>query len=177
LLTRTDEYEPLWRDEWARVESALESFKAGRSRVVEDAESGLSVVTLTRDLYGPSGFKPTRHAAPFTAIAHNARGRLFLVATPLEDGWSYRVDYPYYSWAVTIVRPRITRADHGAFVEQMNELEGGGTGTWKADRSELTSAVKFLGAGGTLAVSRLEPDAVASELRAALTKQSAAKLG
>ena len=176
LLARTDDYEPLWRDEWARIESALESFKAGRSRVVEDAESGLSVVTLARDLYGPSGFKPTRHAAPFTAVAHNARGRIFLVATPLEEGWSYRVDYPYYSWAVTVVRPRVARADLGAFVERMNELEGKGRGAWKADRSELTSAVKFLDAGGTPAASRLEPDAVASELRAALTKQSAATL-
>jgi hypothetical protein len=177
VLMRTDDYEPLWRDEWARIESALESFKAGRSRVVEDAGSGLSVVTLARDLYGPAGFKPTRHVAPFTAVAHNARGRIFLVATPLEEGWSYRVDYPYYSWAVTVVRPRITRADLGAFVERMNELEGEGRGTWKADRSELTSAVKFLDAGGTPAASRLEPDAVAAELRAALTKQSAARLG
>jgi hypothetical protein len=41
----------------------------------------------------------------------------------------------------------------------------------------LTSAVKFLDAGGTPAASRLEPDAVAAELRAALTKQSAARLG
>jgi hypothetical protein len=177
VLTRTGDYESLWRDEWARVESALESFDAGRSRVVEDEESGLSVVTLARDIYGVESFKPTCHAAPFTAIAHNARGRIFLVATPLEDGWSYRVDYPYYSWAVTVVRPRVTRSDLGAFVERMNELEGAGVGRWKADRSELTSAVKFFDERGTPAASRLEPDAVASELRAALTKQSAARLG
>ncbi|HST52604.1 MAG TPA: DUF6687 family protein [Pyrinomonadaceae bacterium] len=173
VLTRTDEYEPLWRDEWARVESALESFAAGRSRVVEDESSGLSVVTLDRGLYGVEGFKPTRHAAPFTAVAHNARGRVFLVATPLEGGWSYRVDYPYYSWAVTVVRPRIERCDLGALIERLNEIEGGGVGTWKADRSELTSAVKFLDASGTPAASRLEPDAVASELHAALTQRSA----
>ena len=173
LLTRTGEYEPLWRDSWAAIESALESFAAGRSRVVEDEESRLSVVTLAPDLYGASGFKPTRHAAPYTAIAHNARGRVFLVATPLENGWSYRVDYPYYSWAVTVVRPRIARRDFGELIERLNEIEGDDAGRWKADRSELTSAFKFVDERGTPAASRLEPDAVASELRAALMRQSA----
>jgi hypothetical protein len=176
VLTRTGEYEPLWRDAWAAVESALESFAAGRSRAVEDAESGLSVVTLARDLYGASGFDPARDAAPYTAIAHHARGRIFLVATPFGDGWSYRVDYPYYSWAVTVVRPRIARRDLGEVIAQLNELEGG-AGTWKADRSELTSAVKFLDGRGVPAVSRLEPDVVAAELRAALIRQDAATRG
>jgi hypothetical protein len=173
VLTRTDEYEPLWRESWAQIESALESFASGRSRVEEDAGSRLSVVTLAPDLYGEAGFKPTRHAAPYTAIAHNARGQIFLVATPVGGGWSYRIDYPYYSWAVTIVRPRITRRDLGGLVGRLNELEGDGAGRWKTDRSELTSAVKFVDAGGVPAASRLEPDTVAAELRAALTQQTA----
>jgi hypothetical protein len=173
VLTRTDEYEELWREPWAAIESALESFAAGRSRVDEDEDSRLSVVTLARDLYGSSGFKPTRHAAPYTAIAHNARGRVFLVATPLGEGWSYRVDYPYYSWAVTVVRPRVARRDFTELVERLNELEGDGDGRWKSDRSELTSALKFLDARDTPAASRLEPDAVAAELRAALIRREA----
>ena len=173
VLTRTDEYESLWREPWAAIESALESFASGRSRVAEDEGSRLSVVTLAPDLYGESGFKPTRHAAPYTAIAHNAHGEVFLVATPLSNGWSYRVDYPYYSWAVTVVRPRVARRDFTELIERLNELEGDGAGRWKADRSELTSAVKFLDARGTPAASRLGPDAVAAELRAALLRQSA----
>jgi hypothetical protein len=172
-LTRTDEYESLWREPWAQIESALESFARGASRVEEDAESGLSVVTLAPDLYGAAGFKPTRHAAPYTAIAHNARGQIFLIATPLDDGWSYRIDYPYYSWAVTFVRPRVTRRDLSGAVARLNELEGDGGGHWKTDRSELTSAVKFSDAGGALAASRLAPDAVAAELRATLLQQTA----
>ena len=171
-LTRTDEYEPLWRDAWTQIESALESFERGASRVEEDEATGLSVVTLAADLYGDAGFKPTRHAAPYTAIASAARGRIFLVATPTGGGWSYRIDYPYYSWAVTYVRPRVARRDLSAALARLNELEGDGVGSWKADRSELTSAVKFTDASGALASSRLTPDTVAAELRAALVRQT-----
>ena len=173
VLTRTDEYEPLWRDEWARIERALESFAGGRSRVAEDGESGLSLVTLDPEIYGASGFKPTRHAAPYTAVAHNARGRVLLVCTPLGGGWSYRVDYPYYSWAVTFVRPRVERFNLGGLVERLNEIEPGDAGRWRTDGSELTSAVKFLDAAERPAASRLEPDAVAAELRAVLIGQAA----
>ena len=168
VLTRTDEYEALWRDEWARIERALESFERGRSRVVEDEASRLCIVALAPDLYGPRGFNPTRHAAPYTAIAHNARGRVFLICTPTNEGWSYRVDYPYYSWAVTVVRPRVARVRLDGLVERLNELEPGNTGRWRTDGSEMTSAVKFVDASGVLAASRLEPDAVAAELRAVL---------
>jgi hypothetical protein len=169
VLTRTDDYEPLWREAWADVERGLESFARGRSRVVEDSEVRLSVVTLAPDLYGGAGFDPARHAAPFTALAHNARGEVLLVATPLRGGWSYRIDYPYYSWAVTVRRPRVARRNLSELVGRLNVLERG-RGTWKADRSELTSAVKFLDEGGRPAASLLEPDEVAAELRAALLK-------
>jgi hypothetical protein len=169
VLTRTGDYEPLWRDAWADIERALESFAGGRSRVEEEREARLSVVTLAPDLYGESGFDPARHAAPYTALAHNARGEVLLVATPFRDGWSYRIDYPYYSWAVTVRRPRVARRDLSELVGRLNVLERG-RGTWKADRSELTSAVKFLDEAGPPAASRLEPDEVAAELRAALLR-------
>jgi hypothetical protein len=167
VLTRTEEYEPLWRDAWAEIERGLESFAAGRSRVEEDEGARLSVVTLAPDFYGASGFDPARHSAPFTALAHNARGEVILVATPAGDGWSYRIDYPYYSWAVTVRRPRVARRNLSELVGRLNVLERG-RGTWKADRSELTSAVKFLDSGGRPAVSLLRPDEVAAELRAVL---------
>lgn len=172
VLRRTDEYEPLWREGWALIERTLDSFAAGRSRVVEDAESRLSVVTLAPDLYGDGRVGPARLPAPYTAIAHNARGELFLVATPLQEGWSYRIDYPYYSWAETYTRPRVARRDLSGLLARLNELEGG-AGSWKPDRSELTSAVKFLDDAGVPAASRLEPDAVASELRGVLKGQAA----
>ncbi|MBA3241994.1 MAG: hypothetical protein H0T60_12275 [Acidobacteria bacterium] len=168
VLTRADDYEPLWREGWAAIEAALESFARGASRVEEDAASSLSLVTLAPDLYGASGFKPTRHAAPYTAISHHARGEVYLIAIPGAEGWSYRVDYPYYSWAETIVRPRVERRDFAALVERLNELEQGAEAFWKTDESELTSAVKFTNAGGVLAASHLVPDEVASEVRAAL---------
>ena len=171
VLTRTDEYEPLWRDGWAWIERTLDSFAGGRSRVVEDAESKLSVVTLADDFYGPGGFDPARHAAPYTALAHNARGDVLLVATPHADGWAYRIDYAYHSWAETCTRPRVARRNLSGLTGRLNVLEHG-RGTWKADRSELTSAVKFLNQNGAPAASRLRPDEVAAELREALKGQT-----
>src|SRR6266849_3810308 len=44
VLTRTSEYEPLWREPWARIAAALDSFAKGTSRVDEDNEAKLSVV-------------------------------------------------------------------------------------------------------------------------------------
>ena len=173
VLTRTDDYEPLWREAWDEIERALESFARGASRVEEDEEARLSVVTLAPDLYGASGFKPTRHAAPFTAVARYARGQVFLLAVPMSGGWGYRVDYPYYSWAETVVRPRVRRRDLAPFLARMNELEpDAARGRWQADSRELTSAAKFMDEGGTLRASALAPDAVARELRAALLERS-----
>ena len=170
VLTRADDYEELWREGWAAVESALESFAGGRSRVEYDEEARLSVVTLAPELFGPSGFKATVHVAPFTAISRHARGDLFLIATPVGGGWSYRVDYPYYSWAVTKVRPRVERRDLSELVARLNELEGD-AGGWKVDDGELASAIKFTDPAGALGASRLAPDTVAGELRRALTNK------
>jgi hypothetical protein len=172
VLTRTDDYEPLWRDAWTLIEASLESFARGASIVEEYTDVGLSVITLAPELFGPSGFKPTRHAAPFTAITHHARGQVYLIATPLKNGWSYRVDYPYYSWAETIVRPRIRRRDFAALIARLNELENNRQGRWMPDANELASAIKFMDQDGSSpAPSGLEPDTVAEEMRAALNSQ------
>ncbi|HEX8119420.1 MAG TPA: DUF6687 family protein [Pyrinomonadaceae bacterium] len=172
VLKRTGEYEPLWRAGWAQIERTLESFAGGRSRVAEDAEHKLSVVTLAGDFYGPGGFDPSRHAAPYTALAHHARGEVILVATPYAGGWAYRIDHAYYSWAETYRRPRVARRNLSGLVGRLNVLERG-RGVWKADRSELTSAVKFFGHDNAPAASRLEPEEVAAELREALKGQAA----
>jgi len=171
LLTNTDEYEPLWRNAWEKIALAMESFASGASRVTEIGDAGISLVTLAPDVFSPSGFNPTRHAAPYTAISRYARGQLFLITTPLRNGWAYRIDYPYYSWAETIVRPRIERRDFSQLLAEINQLESGGEGVWKLDNSEMTSAIKFLGADGTLAASRLAPDDVATILNTHLSSQ------
>ena len=168
VLTRTGEYESLWRNAWDRIAAALESFAKGASRVDEDKDSKLSVVTLAPEIFSPSGFKPTRHTAPFTAISHHARGEVFLITTSLDGGWAYRIDYPYYSWAETIVRPTIKRRDFTSVVARLNELDQSTSGRWKVDTSEMASAVKFADAKGKLAASRLTPDVVATEVRATL---------
>lgn len=165
VVAHIDQYENLWREPWKRIEIALDSFAKGTSRVEEIDDAKLSVVTLAREAFGPSGFDPHEHSAPFTAISHNAHGELFLIATPLNNGWTYRIDYPYYSWAETVVRPKIARRDLSELMNQLNELETKAAARWRLDSSELASAAKFSDAEGKLAASRLEPDVVVTQLR------------
>jgi len=175
VITDTNAFEELWRESWMRIETALDSFAKGESRVEEDTIAKLSVVTLAPEVFGAIGFDPYHHSAPFTAISHHAHGELFLIATPLKDAWSYRVDYPYYSWAETVVRPSIARRDFTALVSQLNEREQSPTGRWQIDNSELSSAIKFHDESGKLAASQLTPDVVAAHFRAALFERLAAE--
>ena len=163
LLTHINEYESLWRDGWEKVVAAIESFEKGGSTVVENSD--ISVVTLAPELFDGAGFSPTRHSAPYTAISKFAKGELFLIAIPNDSGWFYRIDYPYYSWAETVVRPHIARRDLGPALLLLNEREGNRDGRWQADNREMTSAVKFLDSAGMLAASRLRPDEVADVLQ------------
>lgn len=172
VLTRIDDYEPLWRDAWTRIAAGLESFARGASRVEERVDARLSVITLAPELFGPQGFDPLRHVAPFTAISQHARGQLYLIATPMNGGWSYRADYPYYSWAETIVRPRVERRDLRQLVARLDELEQNTKGRWQLDDRELSSAFKFMDEGGTQCASRLAPERVAEEVSKELKEQN-----
>lgn len=163
LLTNINAYESLWREGWDSVVAALESFEKGKSKVGEHAD--ISVITLAPELFDGAGFSPTRHSAPYTAISKFAKGKLFLIAIPTTSGWFYRIDYPYYSWADTVVRPRIPRRDLSPALEWLNSNERNPDGRWQSDNHEMTSAVKFLDNAGTLAASRLEPDEVAEVLQ------------
>lgn len=164
LLTNINEYESLWRDGWESVAAAIESFERGESKVAEFADTKISLITLAPKLFDGAGFRPTRHAAPYTAISKFAKGELFLIAIPTNGGWFYRLDYPYYSWAETVVRPRVERRDLTGVLQLLNSKESNLAGSWKPDNREMTSAVKFLDNAGTLAASRLEPHEVAEVL-------------
>lgn len=177
VLADVGQFEALWRSPWDRIARALESFARGSSRVQEDAEGAVSVITLAPEVFSPSGFKPTRHSAPFTAISHQARGRFFVIATPVASGWSYRLDYPYYSWAETVVRPRIVRRVLTALCATLNESERNLDGQWCVDDSGFTTAGKFAGTDGMLAVSTLDPEAVGSAVRAAFSDSAAMATG
>jgi uncharacterized protein YqkB len=170
VLTHTDFYESLWREPWRRIETALDSFAKGESCVDEDFVNKISLVTLAPAVFGPGGFDPAAHAAPFAAISHHAHGNLFLIATPLNDGWAFRVDYPYYTWAETVVRPSILRPDLSAAIIALNEIENSETGRWLIDSRELASAIKFSDLNNQLTASRIAPDAVARALADAINK-------
>src|SRR6266446_548769 len=60
VLTRTNDYASLWCDPWNRIATALDSFAKGRSRVDEDTEAKISLVTLAPEIFSSAGFKPTR---------------------------------------------------------------------------------------------------------------------
>ena len=173
VLTLTDDYEFLWHDVWQRIADAMESFARGSSTVEEFTDEKLSLILLASDVYSSSGFSPTKHGAPFTAISHYARGELYLIARPVTGGWSYRMDFPYYSWAETIIRPRITRRDFSGLVTRLNQLERMAEGNWKIDKSELASAIKFATEDGSPGRSSLMPETVVEETRAVIRQASA----
>jgi hypothetical protein len=129
----------------------------------------VSLVTLAPELFDGAGFSPTRHAAPYTAISKFAKGELFLISIPTRGGWFYRLDYPYYSWAETVVRPRVVRRDLTTALQLLNAKEMNREGRWQTDNREMTSAVKFLDSNGTLAASSIEPDQVADVLNNSFT--------
>jgi len=168
VLTNINDYEPLWREGWENVAAAIESFERGKSSVTEFSDSGISLIVLAPELFDGTGFSPTRHAAPFTAISKFAKGTLFLIAIPTSGGWFYRLDYPYYSWAETVVRPQVQRRDLTNVLQLLNSKESNQDGRWQSDNSEMTSAVKFLN-NGTLAPSRLAPDELATVLRSSVS--------
>jgi hypothetical protein len=172
VIKHTGQYESLWRNSWARIETALDSFAKGESRVEEFDDAKLSVVTLAPTIFGSVGFDPAQHSAPFTAISHHAHGELFLIATPFNGGWAYRVDYPYYSWAETVVRPKVERRDLSLLLERLNEMETSTTGRWEIDSSELASAAKFQ-SDGVLQSSELPPDGVVGQIRQIFAESSA----
>ncbi len=159
LLTKINDYESLWRDGWEKVVAAIESFERGKSSVTELEK--ISLITLAPELFDGTGFSPTKHAAPYTAISKYARGEIFVIAIPASSGWFYRIDYPYYSWAETVVRPRIERRDLSGALQLLNSKESKGEGLWQTDDGEMTSAVKFLDNAKTLTASRLDPNEVA----------------
>jgi hypothetical protein len=174
VLTRIDEYENLWRGPWHQIEISIESFERGSSTVQEFADAKLSLILIARDVFGSSGFDPACHAAPFTAISRYAKGHVFLIAIPYHKGWAYRIDYPYYSWAETIVRPHIRRRDFASLMSRLNERESNSAGQWIVDTSELSSAAKFIGSDGKLSASLLRPGQIADAFRGELAASAAA---
>ncbi|HEV8371073.1 MAG TPA: DUF6687 family protein [Pyrinomonadaceae bacterium] len=170
LLTNINDYEPLWLEGWKKIIDALESFDRGSSKVNELADSKISLITLAPDIFSGEGFNPTRHSAPYTAISKFAHGELFVIGIPTRDGWFYRIDYPYYSWAETVVRPQIERRDLTGVLKSLNERDGNKNGLWQTDAREMTSAAKFLDAQKRQAPSSLEPDVVAATFASASSK-------
>ena len=174
LLTSINSYEPLWRDGWKRIVDALESFDRGFSKVTEFPGSKISLVLLEPSIFSGNGFDPTRHSAPYTAISKFAHGDLFVIGIPSQDGWFYRIDYPYYTWAETVVRPMIERRDLNKALEILNEKENGSEGLWQIDGRELSSAAKFLNKGLNLTASKVKPEDVVEAFSITTASKAAA---
>lgn len=176
LLTNINDYEPLWREGWKKIVDALESFDRGLSRVTEIEASKVSLITLAPEIFSWEGFNPTRHSAPYTAISKFAHGELFVIGIPSASGWFYQIDYPYYSWAETVVRPKVERRDLTDALQSLNVKEGNHDGLWQTDKRELSSAAKFLDAQQNLAASRLKPEEVVEAFAATASKAVASRI-
>lgn len=171
LVTRINDYEDLWRTGWEKIVKAVESFEVGNS-TVRELPSQISLITLAPEIFSGGGFNPTRHAAPYTAISHYAHGGLYVIGIPTRSGWFYRIDYPYYSWAETLVRPLVERRDFTSALRRLKELEQN-AGQWQTDNREMTSAIKFLDNTGSLAISSQSPEEVAGIIGAESTRRRA----
>jgi Family of unknown function (DUF6687) len=170
VLTNINNYESLWLDGWKKIVEALESFDRGSSQVVEFPGAKVSLVTLSPEIFRGEGFNPTRHSAPYSAISKFAQGELFVIAIPAADGWFYRIDYPYYSWAETVVRPKIERRDLSNVLQTLNDKERNRDGVWQVDSREMTSAAKYLDEKTNLTASTLTPDDVVDAFTRAATE-------
>jgi hypothetical protein len=176
VLRNTDKYESLWRSGWDAIARAVDSFEKGQSKVYEYPDTRLSLITLAPEVFSLTGFDPTRHAAPYAAASRYALGQVFLIATPFHNGWAYRIDYPYYAWAETVVRPRVMRHNFAPLITQLNQVEQNPDGHWKLDNSEMTSIFKFLDASNTTAASNLRPDELVSLIQSELLSKNAARV-
>jgi hypothetical protein len=176
LITNVNNYESLWLDGWKKIVEALESFDRGSSKVLEFPDAKVSLVTLAPEIFSGGGFNPTRHSAPYTAISKFAHGELFVIAIPAADGWFYRIDYPYYSWAETVVRPKIERRDLSNILRTLNEQERNRDGIWQSDSRELTSAAKCLDENKNLSASTLTPEAVVDAFTQTATKVASTRI-
>lgn len=173
LLIDPGKYESLWGESWKKIEDAVRSFELEESRVTEMIDVQLSVVTVAPRIFGDSGFNPKHHASPSTAISKYAKGQVFLIAIPADDsGWFYRVDYPYYSWAETVVRPRILPRDFSMAISELQSKESSERGSWRLDNREMTSIFKFVDEEGALAPSRLTPETIVASMMPSLAKET-----
>ena len=173
VLNRVNDFEFLWGPAWRRIAAALESFAKGRSTVVEDPDARISLIVLDPHMYNDRLFHPASDVFPSSAISGVATGDLFVIAVPFERGWSYQVDYPYYSWAETVVRRAVPRRALNDSVTRLQQAESAPSGDWKQDDSGLSSALKFTDAQGQPQPSHLRPDEVALILKQAGKKHPA----
>jgi hypothetical protein len=66
----------------------------------------------------------------------------------------------------------VQRRDLTGALQLLNTKETNHEGRWQTDNREMTSAVKFLDNGGTLAASRIEPQDAAEALRTSFDRIS-----
>jgi hypothetical protein len=165
LLARPDRFEDLWRAGLEQIDAAMDSFAGSRSTVDEDADHLVSLVRLAAGASAAERFDPTSHSAALHAVSHHAGGLLTVIASEASDRrWRYHVDWPYWSWADTVVRPRVDRVDLAPVAARLSDLEPPAPAAprWQVDRGGLSSALTVDRPSG------IAPAEVAAALRAAL---------
>lgn len=141
LLDDTGAYDEYGRDEYARVESARDTFEQGEAIVQEIAGLDLAVVQLPDDLH---------------AIAVNEHTPCTRVVRVLP-GQRYEVRYRYESWVELVSRTPPPRIDLQPFADLLQTFEGN-DGEWTADPVDaIVPRMRLSGPEGDVSSSSVTP--------------------
>jgi hypothetical protein len=153
LFHKKGVHENLWRKRFEEMLLSFSHFEKGTILLEEYEEERLSVIVDER--------RPPREA-----IDRYCQGDLYLVVQDREietGGFYYEMEYRYYSWADTVVRPKINPIPMEELAAQLNRQEGNRAGKWHAGRfpnQALTSVLKFIDPDGGDLPSSIHPEEV-----------------
>ncbi|HET6370613.1 MAG TPA: DUF6687 family protein, partial [Nitrospiria bacterium] len=158
LFHKKADYENLWRKRFDEIIHSFSLFEKGIVMLEEYDEERLSVIVDER--------RPAREA-----IDRYCQGDLYLVVQDRETetgGFYYELEYRYYSWADTVVRPKINPIPMEELALQLNRREGNRAGNWRAGHhanQALTSVLTFVDPEGGELPSTLHPEEVILSVR------------
>jgi hypothetical protein len=156
LFGDPERHEEVWREDVGWWEVSRDALRAGELRVTDLPPARLSVLEWDAECH------------PAIADA-GARGDLLLHVIEGAEGFHYRADWRYYSWADTVSpqRPPIRRLDLEKLLLPLNSLESNRRGKWMTHGYEgrgTTEALRFTNPMGEELESTLQPTEVVQKL-------------
>ena len=156
LADDLDAYAALWEDELAWWEASRDALRSGALRLTELAPARLTVAEWDEE--------------PHPAVLDGAMGGdLALLVIEGDEGFHYRADWRYYSWAETVSpqRPPVRTVDLEKLCLPLNSLETNRRGRWMHAGYQgqgMTEALRFTNLLGEELESHLQPTEVVQKL-------------